>query len=70
MATINVSESDFAEVAGAANDAKRRGDMDSANNLDKIARKINAALANGSVRHPMIRGQQGLTWRDVPSTLI
>lgn len=74
MANINVSENDFFLAAGAANRAKDAGDRESAQGLDKLARKINASLSAQSG----LRATRGLgrlfktkpfTWRDVPTTL-
>jgi len=74
MASINISEEDFIQVAGAANDAKSRGDMRSANALDKIARKINAALSKDNACAKIARAVGGqnavLRWQDVPSVLL
>ena len=74
MPSVNVSEKDFMEVADAARQAQARGDKEAAEILDKLARKINAAL---SVDHPSARiarmasGKSSVfTWRDVPSVLI
>lgn len=72
MANINVSEADFQALAEAAEQAQRLGDRNAAEALDKIARKMNAALSNASVSGPMVRfarEHKKLTWRDVPSTL-
>lgn len=72
MASINISEADFLQVAMAASDAKRRNDMEAARALDKIARKINASLtAAGSASYRYLAGgkREPLTWRDMPSTL-
>lgn len=74
MAAINVSEDDFGTVAWAAQQAKDRGDMKSAQALDKIARKINASLANETARKMPGAGWMGkprpITWDQCPSTLI
>ena len=73
MASINISEDDFSAVAGAARDAAKRGDVTEAAALDKIARKINAALSNSGWARKMSRSMGGtgtaLNWTDVPSTL-
>lgn len=69
MAIINISEQDFETVASAAFDAQRAGQRDLAVKLDKIARKINAALSNA--KYPSIMGRKhDFGWKDVPSTLI
>lgn len=72
MPTINVREADFEAVAGAAMDAKAAGNIEQARELDRIARKINLALSNQTVRDfsPMNMGEnRGKTWRDMPSTI-
>lgn len=69
MASINISEKDFQSVASAAFEAQRSGDRDLAAKLDKIARKINAALAKA--KYPSMLGRShNFTWRRVPSTLV
>lgn len=72
MASINISEDDFLHIALAANAAKDRNDMDEAQALDKIARKINAALTATSVS-PFMRvigiPSRTVSWKDMPSTL-
>lgn len=72
MAQINISEKDFTTVADAAHEAKDSGDDESAAKLDKIARKINAALSKNAEGARICRIYGGgpptpLTWRDVPS---
>ena len=71
MAHINISEGDFETVAGAALDAKYHGDLGQARKLDKIARKINAALSRSKVPFGGKAGPatETFTWRDVPSTI-
>ena len=74
MATINVSEQDFETIASAANAAYLNDDEEEAQKLDKIARKINAALAssNSMLRAGRSMGfgkSKSLSWEDVPSTL-
>lgn len=73
MANINVSEKDFEALATAANDAKLHGDLEQAEALDKLARKVNAALSNA--KHIGLRNLGGIrgknmTWQEAPSTLI
>lgn len=72
MATVTMTERDFDHLVSAANFAKERGDMEEANALDKIARKLNAALTIEKYRG--VRWASGsatkMTWQDVPSTLI
>lgn len=73
MATMNISEDDFATLADAANAAARRGDGDAAKALDKMARKANAALANSAGARRRFAGGPsvgGIKWTQVPSCLI
>lgn len=72
MPSINISEDDFAAVAGAAVEAQMRGDDVEAKALDKIARKINAALSSATVSaiSSMGRVTRKPRWQDMPSTLI
>ena len=72
MPSINVGEEDFTTVAMAAMNAKSRGDMDEAHRLDKIARKINAALTSATTLHiSKLSGmpRQTVRWQDMPSCL-
>jgi hypothetical protein len=73
MPSINVGESDFEAVAGAADDAKRKGRMADARTLDKLARKINLALSSEAVprelRYLAAPHRAKKTWRDMPSTI-
>ena len=71
MASINVSEEDFSTIATAAHAAMDNGDQEEANALDKIARKINAALT-GSRDSLHIGAMMGMPkpvvrWQDMPS---
>ena len=74
MAMVNVSEAEFELVASAANDAKMHEDMRRARALDKLARKMNAALAMAATQRRIGRStdrmRARITWRDVPSTLV
>lgn len=74
MASVNISEADFFDVANAAGDAMKDGDRVRAERLDKLARKMNAALASrrgaGLRAARMFGGVKPLTWKDVPSTLV
>lgn len=76
MASINISEDDFVSVAHAANIANERGDDVQAKALDKIARKINAALTNSNSSLESLRRAAGMgrgrgpSWQDMPSTII
>jgi hypothetical protein len=70
VASINISEGDFNAIAGAALDARDAGKMIEARALDKIARKINAALS--SARYKAVKfgsGSKPIRWWDVPSTI-
>lgn len=51
MPSISISEADFTAVAEAAYDAKRAGNRDEAQALDKIARKIKEGRGNDSWRN-------------------
>lgn len=72
MAVVNVSETEFLVVACAARDAKDRGDDAAAHVLDKLARKINAALTTATT-HSFLATfgmrRQTVRWQDMPSTL-
>jgi uncharacterized protein HemY len=72
MAAVTMTDADFIHLVSAANYAKERGDIEEADALDMIARKLNAALT--VERYRGIRWANGsatkMTWRDVPSTLI
>jgi hypothetical protein len=74
MASINISERDFEVLACAAMDAQDRGDRDTAKALDKLARKMNAALtaARYGVRLSRAMGMPAATvrWQDMPSVLV
>lgn len=73
MASINISEDDFGQLFNAANDALSRGDKKAAEALDKIARKMNAALSHDAPMARIARAHGGrgapVSWRDMPSTL-
>jgi hypothetical protein len=71
-AAIGVSEGDLEVVARAAIDAHKRGDMAAALALDKLARKINAALTTTEHSHMRQYTCRHVrhTWRDVPSVLV
>lgn len=68
---INVSEDDFTTIASAAMDALNAGNGDDARKLDKIARKINAALSTSNGSRRILRQMGGkplpVSWRDMPS---
>ena len=71
MASVNVSQAEFDAVAAAANDADRRENREQALALDKLARKINAALSSRAARKNFPNAQRSpFTWQDVPSTLL
>lgn len=72
MASINVGETDFDTLAGAAIDARDRGDIEQARQLDKLARKVNAALTGQSAfRLTTMMGmpRRPVRWQDMPSTI-
>lgn len=72
MAKINVSEADFGAVAAAALGAKHRKDPDAAAALDKLARKINAALTNAKysrLARRVLSEYKPMSWQEVPSVL-
>lgn len=68
MASISVSEKNFELIAHAAITCYQNGEIEEAEGLDKIARRINAALANKVTKKYRIRGK-GITWKEVPSIL-
>lgn len=73
MASINISQEEFAVLAEAANDAKQKGDIAQAEALDKLARKVNASLSNAGMAKYRIQGlpaPKGMTWEEAPSTLL
>ena len=70
MASINISEKDFEAIAAAAWTAKAAGDEVDAAALDKIGRKMNAALSKASARRtcgPAMGGGGPVRWQDMPS---
>lgn len=73
MASISTSEKDFETVASAAVRAFRAGDQQGTEDLDRIARKINAALPSDARSRSQVRSMGGrpkrLAWRDVSSVL-
>ncbi len=75
MPSINTGEADFMAVAGAALDAKNSGNLEAAQTLDKLARKINAALSTSNPTLVALLRASGLpplvsmTWRDMPSVI-
>jgi hypothetical protein len=75
VASVNVSEDEFFDVANAANRAQDAGDRELARRLDKLARKMNAALSARNTYN--LVGNLGrslrskiLNWKDVPTTLL
>jgi len=68
MASISVSEKTFELVAHAAITCFVNNEIGEARELDKVARRINAALSNQVTKNYRLRGK-GITWRDVPSVL-
>ncbi len=69
MPNVNLAESDFEALAAAANDAYESGDHQLADRLDKIARKLNAALSRQSVS-PMFKVGESFGWTDAPTTIV
>ena len=76
MASIGVTEDDFFALAEAANQAHQARRFNDAKTLDKLARKVNAALAHANpvIAGPRKRGVHSgappkLRWQDVPSTI-
>lgn len=69
---VTVSEREFVAVAIAAVAAQRLGDNVEAAVLDRLARKINAALSRAQQIPGAMSLRQtgpGFSWRDVPSVL-
>ena len=73
MASMNISEADFAVLASATLDAEACGDMEQAHALDKLARKASAALSNakysGARGTGLAAGMPPLKWEQVKSLL-
>lgn len=73
MANIAVGESDFSTLFEAANLAKDTGRIALAKQLDKLARKTNAALSfaktNREIPSLPGRARHKQRWQDVPSTI-
>lgn len=71
--SVNVSEKDFTAVACAALEAQTAGDSDQARTLDKLARKINAALTSADPLRRIATFASGhrsvIRWQDMPSVL-
>lgn len=69
MPTINASELNFFYVAQAAHRAREQGDAKAADELDAIARRIDAAVQNRNA--PLPRRPDGMKrirlWSDVES---
>ncbi len=72
MAAVTMTEKDFDALVCAALDAQDRGDMETAKVLDKIARKLNAAITVERYRSVRVfsGSAKSHTWRDVPSVLV
>lgn len=68
MASISVSEKSFELISHAAITCYQNGEIEEAEGLDKIARRINAVLSSQVTAKYRLRGK-GLTWKDVPSVL-
>lgn len=72
MPSINVGEADFNVLAAAAQAAESVGHLADARLLDKLARKINAALSNARGRKLARHAgdyNTPMTWLEVPSVL-
>ena len=69
MPSVNITEAEFMVVATAAIEADESGDVDTARTLDKLARKINAALTNANTPKVPGFGHTPITWKEVPSPL-
>lgn len=75
MASVSMSEKDFRSVADAAQAAEKSGEIQRAIELDRIARKISAALTRAQSQDERfiarsISGKAGrMSWRDVPTLL-
>lgn len=71
MARITVSESDFVALSIAAHEAHKRGDKDESAALDKLARRMNAALSKGIAVKAIGAAKNAIApdWRRMPSTL-
>lgn len=71
MPSINVSEADYATLYAAAHDAQDSGDIGQAEALDKLARKVSAALTTATTGMRLAAVLSGsrkpLRWTDVPS---
>lgn len=65
-AAVPMTEEDFNTLACAAMDAADLGDEETAKALDKLARKLSAALTNEKMRAV---GGKTLKWRDVPTVI-
>jgi hypothetical protein len=74
MPSVNISEKDFDMVACAAMDAQDRGDMSTARNLDKLARKMNAAITSAKITAQFGRAlgyqKSEVRWQDMPSIIV
>ena len=70
MPSISVSEKTFEAIAHAAMTCYINGEYEEAEELDKIARRVNAALSNERSKiGPWSKKAKGLKWQDVPSVL-
>jgi hypothetical protein len=67
-----VSEKDFEALSWAASEAQKRGDMQTALALDKMARKANVSLTYHKYKWMEVwtPNPKRLTWKEVPSTLL
>ena len=70
MATVNVGEKDFENLVGAIWLAVDGKDLPLAKGVDKLARKMNAALSNQKNKGRLsFNTCKSLTWQEVPSPL-
>lgn len=65
MPVVNVSEADFEACFNGAHAARDDGDADTAEALDKLARKINASLSHHRLGPTKLSRKLG--WEDMPS---
>lgn len=67
----SIAETEFYAVSSAAIDAHRKGDMKQALILDRLARKMNAALTNKKSAGMRLHGSHGpnIAWRQIDGPL-
>jgi hypothetical protein len=72
MPSISITDADFSTLACAAQDAQDRGDEAAAKALDRLARKMNAALSSSTAAQAagmFSNKSRKVSWRQMPSTL-